>query len=216
MRRSATVFVSLAALVALGCSDYPAATGHDRVIARSFDFMNGPAEAGPVLFRTADDDFFLLLDTDRETDLATLIRLPDPPSDVTHCGGSQPLVPADLQLVFHSNDAINSLLIGREARAYVYERHTFVAAAQQTGICGAIATQAPLAQGSVDFVSHDNDTFFSGAHADAFGWSASGVVVSAFDGSLLRLLDESHGVLGADGSLLNAVSRITLTPLTAP
>jgi hypothetical protein len=98
----------------------------------------------------------------------------------------------------------------------VYERSTFNAAVRATGLCNALASLIPLARGPVDFTSHDNDTFFTGTHADAFGWSAHGTLLRVADGAPLRFLNESHGVLAADGSLLNSLSQITLTPTTAP
>lgn len=36
---------------------------------------------------------------------------------------------------------------------------------------------------------------------------------SLADGAALRFLDESHGVLAVDGSLLNFSNSITLTPI---
>jgi hypothetical protein len=182
----------------------------------SYDFVNGPEDPGPIVLRSSDDDFFLLFNTDRSSDLASLIRLPDPPGDVIPCGGTQPLTPIDMQLVFHAGGVINQLLIGREVRTYVYERRSFVAALRAGGICSALASQVPIAQGLVDVTSHDNDTFFSGTHADAFGWTAHGTLFAAADGAPLQFRNVSHGVLASDGSLVTVFNQITLTPSPAP
>lgn len=179
-------------------------------------FINGPDEPGPIVVRSADDTFFLLFNTDRESGLVSLIRLPDAPSHIIPCGGTQPLDGADLQLVFHQNGTINQLLIGRQVHAHVYDRPSFLAALRSGGLCGAIASQTPLAQGLVDFTAHDNDTFFTGIHANAFGWSANGILYSVADGSPLRYLSISRGVVSSDGTLVHLVSTISLSPVTAP
>jgi len=177
------------------------------------DFMNGPNEPGPFIERDDADPFFILFDTDRSTGLAVLIRLPAPGVTLIPCGGTTTLDASSLQLVFHASGAINQLLMGRGVQAFVYDRATFVAAVLGGGLCQAIATQVPIAGGLVDFNAHDNDTFLSGAHADAFGWSARGIMTSTVDGSPLRFLNTSYGVLAPDGSLLNFVNSISLTPM---
>lgn len=210
-----TAFLPVLAVAIAACADVPTA-GAPAATVPSYDFINGPEDPGPIVLRSSDDDFFVLFNTDRSSDLASLIRLPDPPGDVIPCGGAQPLAPADLQLVFHQNGIVNQLLIGREVRAYVYERRAFVTALQAGGICAALASQVPIAQGLVAVTSHDNDTFFSGIHADAFGWSANGTLVSAADGSPLRYRNVSYGVLASDGSLVHIINQISLTPATVP
>jgi hypothetical protein len=201
MRRR--LLLAVLALVA-ACADRPAAP--------SLSFINGPEDPGPIVLRSSNDGFFLLFNTDRTTNLASLIRLPDPPGDVIPCGGTQTLEPADLQLVFHENGAINQLLMGRQVRAHVYERASFVAALIAGGLCGAIASQVPIAQGLVDFTAHDNDTFFSGTRTNAFGWSANGTVVRVADGATLQLRVQSRGAVAPDGAVRHVLSRITATP----
>lgn len=174
--------------------------------------MKGPDEPGPFIARDDSDPFFILVDTDRSTGLAVLIRLPAPGVTLIPCGGSTTLDASSLQLVFHPSGAINQLMMGRGVQAFVYNRSTFVAALIAGGLCHAIATQVPIAGGLVDFNAHDNDTFLSGAHADAFGWSARGLMTGTADGALLRFQNTSHGVLAADGSLINFVNSISLTP----
>jgi hypothetical protein len=176
------------------------------------DFLNGPEDPGPLITRDNSDPFFMLFDTDRATGLAVLIRLPAPGVTLIPCGGTTNLDESSLQLVFHASGAINQLMIGRGVQAFVYNRSSFVAALIAGGLCNAIATQVPIASGLVDFNAHDNDTFLSGTHADAFGWSARGLMTSTADGSPLRFQNTSHGVLGADGTLITFVNSITLTP----
>jgi len=205
MQRTLLVLIAISAATA--CAEQtpltpPAANGP------AFNFSNGPATPGPIVFRT-EDDFFLLFNSDPVTGLTSLIRLPDPPDDVLPCGGAQPLGPADLQLAFHPNGAINQLLVGHDARAYLYDRQAFRSAQQQGGICGAITSLTPLAHGTVSFVAHDNDTFFSGTRTNAFGWSAKGTVTAASDGAALRYANQYHGAVAPDGSVLHILSRIT-------
>ena len=209
MRRS---FLILVLSVMAGCVESTAAVSsapEDRVAA---DFLNGPEEPGPFIARENADPFFVLLDTDRSTGLAVLIRLPAPGVTLIPCGGTTNLDESSLQLVFHASGAINQLMMGRGVQAFVYDRATFVAALIAGGLCNAIATQVPIAGGLVDFNAHDNDTFLSGHHADAFGWSARGPMTSTTDGSLLRFSNISHGVLAADGSLITFSNSISLTP----
>lgn len=210
MKRS--LFIVLVLSVLAGCADSPSMvrpTLPQRVAA---DFMNGPDEPAPFIARDNADPFFILLDTDRSTGLAVLIRLPAPGVTLIPCGGTTNLDGSSLQLVFHASGAINQLMMGRGVQAFVYNRASFVAALIAGGLCTAIATQVPIAGGLVDFNAHDNDTFLSGNHADAFGWSARGQMTNTADGSLLRFSNISHGVLAADGSLITFNNSISLTP----
>ena len=208
-------FLALLTTVALpACADAPSAVTSTRV-GPSYDFLNGPAEPAPMIFRTGDDEFFLLFNSDPGSNLVDLIRLPGGQPDLSPCGGTEALEPVALQLVFHGSGAINQVMMGRTVGAVVYERRSFLTELRAHGVCAAIASQVPLAQGTADFTAHDNDAFFSGTHADAFGWSAVGLVTAA-NGALLRLQDESHGVLAADGSLVTIVASITLRPVQTP
>jgi len=210
MRRSLiTLFTSLTLAGCIDSSSTLSPLVDNRVVR---DFLNGPEDPGPLIARDNSDPFFMLFDTDRETGLAVLIRLPAPGVTLIPCGGTTNLDESSLQLVFHANGAINQVMMGRGVQAFVYNRSTFVAALIAGGLCNAIATQVPIASGLVDFNAHDNDTFLSGAHADAFGWSARGLMTSTADGSPLRFQNTSHGVLAADGSLITFVNSISLTP----
>jgi hypothetical protein len=211
MRRIA--LVSLALVLSTACSDSLAPVTRLAPERPRLDFMNGPSDPSPFVTRVDDDPFFLLVDSDRSTGLVSLIRLPAPGVTLIPCGGTTNLDQSSLQLVFHASGATNQLLVGRDVTAFVYDRASFNAARAAGGLCFAIATQTPIAAGLADFNAHDNDTFFSGAHADAFGWSARGIVYSLADGTALRFFDESHGVLATDGSLLNFTNSIRLTPV---
>ena len=205
-----SLMIGVVAMLWVGCIDGSAVMQPIDGRATS-DFLNGPDEPGPFIARDSSDPFFMLFDTDRSSGLAVLIRLPAHGVTLIPCGGTTNLDASSLQLVFHASGAINQLLMGRGVQAFVYNRAPFVAALIAGGLCNAIATQVPIASGLVDFNAHDNDTFLSGAHADAFGWSARGLMTSVADGSLLRFQSNSHGVLAADGSLINFVNSISLT-----
>jgi hypothetical protein len=202
----------LAACALSACTDATSPLVRDA----SFTFVNGPDSPGPSVLRSTEGDFFMLFNDDRTSRLVSLIRLPSPPGDVIPCGGAQGLNAADLQLVFHRNGAINELLTGADVSVRVYDRASFGAALGAGGLCHAIATQEPIAEGAADFTAHDNDTFFSGVHANAFGWSARGTVYAASDGAELQYRNDYHGVVADDGSLRHLTSRITLTPARLP
>jgi hypothetical protein len=211
MRRHVLVLVLTIAVVS--CSDSVSTSRllpADRPVV---DFMNGPDSPGPIIARDDSDPFFLLVDSDAAAGLVSVIRLPAPGVTLIPCGGATHLDQSSLQLVTHASGAINQLMKGRGVHAFVYDRSSFFAALRSGGLCFAIETQVPVAGGLVDFNAHDNDTFLSGAHADAFGWSARGIMTSEGDGSSLRFLNTSHGVLASDGSLIHFSNKITLTPL---
>jgi hypothetical protein len=210
MRRSLMIGV-VSMLSSVGCSDSSSVVQPMDGRAAP-DFLNGPEDPGPFIARDNSDPFFMLFNTDRSSGLAALIRLPAPGVTLMPCGGTTNLDASSLQLVFHASGAINQLLMGRGVQAFVYDRAPFVAALIAGGLCNAIATQVPIAGGRVDFNAHDNDTFLSGAHPDAFGWSARGLMTSVADGSLLRFQSNSHGVLSSDGSLIKFVNSISLNP----
>lgn len=170
MRRIA--LVSLAFALSAACSEPLVPVSVATPGRPTLDFMNGPSDPGPFIARSDDDPFFLLVDSDRATGLVSLIRLPAPGVSLIPCGGTTSLDQSSLQLVFHASGAINQLLVGRDVAAFVYDRASFNAARVAGGLCFAIETQAPIAAGRADFNAHDNDTFFSGVHTDAFGWSA--------------------------------------------
>jgi hypothetical protein len=213
MRRQLGILCLTIALASCSDSTAPSRVLTDRPV---LDFMNGPDTPGPLITRENNDPFFILLDSDRASGLVSVIRLPAPGVTLIPCGGSTNLDAASLQLVTHASGAINQLMAGRGVHAFVYDRSSFFAALGAGGLCNALMTQVPIAGGLVDFNAHDNDTFLSGAHADAFGWSARGILTSVADGSRLRFLNTSHGVLAADGSLIHFGNKITLTPLARP
>jgi len=210
MRTGLTILAFFTTLA--GCADHSTPVAPLVPNDAELDFMNGPLDPGPFVAREDSDPFFILVDFDRSTALAVVIRLPAPGVTLIPCGGTTNLDESSLQLVFHASGAINQLMMGRGVQAFVYDRAPFIAALQAGGLCHAIETQQPIAGGLVDFNAHDNDTFLSGAHADAFGWSARGIMTSTADGSALRFQNNSHGVLAPDGSLLNFVNSISLTP----
>jgi hypothetical protein len=140
-----------------------------------------------------------------------VVRAPDPPGDFVPCGGSQWLDASAVQLVFHPNGAVNQLLMADQVHAAVYERRSFNSALRTMGLCGALATQVPLATGLVDGIVHDNETFVSGAHADAFGFSIRGVLHDQ-GGGTFAYSNQYHGVLDANGDLVYQVSRIGMKP----
>lgn len=190
------------------CSESVDPTAEDA----SFNFINGPESPGPFVVREVESSFFILFNDDRAAQLVSLVRPPDPPGDVFPCGGNQGLDEADLQLVFHAGGAINMLLTGDDVSVYLYERAPFLTALIGGGLCNAVLTVAPIARGTGDFVSHDNDAFFSGSRTNAFGWSIRGTVAALAGGEEFRYHNEYHGVVAPDGELRHLTSRITLTP----
>lgn len=203
---------AVVALALLGCKDATSPSIQSEPRSPAFAFSNGPETPGPIVFRTTDDPFFLFLNDDRAVRLAAVMR-PADPANVVPCGGSNSMDPVDLQLVFHSSGAINQTLIGRDITVWLYQRGPFLTDVINNGLCHALSTQVPLYQGTASLVAHDNDTFFSGSHADAFGWSAIGTVTKISDGSEYRYQNEYHGVLDTNGEPLTFHTTIRLTPL---
>lgn len=177
----------------------------------ALDISEAPETAGPFVIRFNDDLFFVLIVSDRSAGLISVTRFPNPPGVPVPCGGAVALDSATVQLVFHANGAINQLLMDRSAPAAIYDRRSFNRALAAGGLCGALATQVPLATGEVSLVAHDNDTFFSGAHANAFGWSARGLLTEP-GGARLDYFSEYHGVVSTDGEPIHVVSRIRVRP----
>jgi hypothetical protein len=212
MRLSAAVLRAAGLLIlaaAGGCADSSAPADPASDLAPAFTFLNGPSAPGPVVLRSDDDEFILLFNTDPSTGLASLIRLPDPPDDVFQCAGTQPLVGADLQLVFHRNGAIQSLLIGNEVHAWIYDRQTFLSVADASGLCAAFSTLTPLAHGLVDFIARDNDLFLGTTRTNAFGWIARGTLHLTSDGSTVESVNRYHGAF-RDGEVHGFFSSITM------
>jgi len=203
---------AVVALILLGCKDATSPSIQREPGSPAFAFSNGPETPGPIVFRTTDDPFFLFFDDDRTVQLAAIMR-PGDPAALIPCGGSNSLNPVDLQLVFHSSGAINQTLIGRDIDVWLYARRDFLIDVRDNGLCHALVTQIPLYHGTASLVAHDNDTFFSGTHPDAFGFSAVGTVTKISDGSRYRYQNEYHGVLGTDGAPLSFHASIRLSPL---
>jgi len=199
----------VACLVLLACSDVPSVPPQTVSRTPAYSFSNGPETPGPIVFRTTDDPFFLFFSDDRGPQLVAIMR-PADPAELEPCGGSNSLEPVDLQLVFHSSGSINQTLLARDVSVWLYERRAFLTVVINSGLCAALETQVPIYTGTASLVTHDNDTFFSGNHADAFGWSAIGVVTKISDGSEYRYQNEYHGVLASDGSPISFRSTIDL------
>jgi hypothetical protein len=208
-----SIGIIVVALALSACVDNtaPVAAGSSPTV--SYDFTNGPESPAPLVFRSAGGDFFIFLNDDRASHLVAVMRTPSASADIIPCGGSQNLDPASLQMVFHNSGTINLLISGRDVHVWLYNRHDFLTALNAGGLCNALDTQVPLYQGTSDFVSHDNDAFFSGVHTDSFGFSAHGTVTQISDGKPYSYRNEYHGALAADGSLLHFSSTITLSSL---
>jgi hypothetical protein len=209
MRRPAILL--LAAATAAACDSLPPTVVTPPAVP-AHDFLNGPAEPGEFVLRVLENEFFVLINSDRASGLISVLRVPASGEVLQGCGGAGELDPAALQLVFHRSGAVNMLLLSRGVNGAVYERRAFNAALRAGGLCEALATQVPLASGPVDATSYDNEAFFSGAHPDAFGWSARGTLLSAADGAPLAYRSEYHGVLAVSGDLLHLVSTVRVSP----
>ena len=199
----------LALALASACSERPSTAPALAPTAPAFDFTNGPDDPNPMIVRSANDQQFLILNDDRDAGLFSIIGITSAPADLVPCGGSQPLDPKSLQLVFHTSGAVNQVIIGRDLHVDLYPRRAFIQALRLGGPCYAIATLTPIYQGLTDLNSHDNDTFFSGARVDSFGFSARGDVTDG-TGATFRYQNEYHGAVAPNGRLLQYSSRISL------
>jgi hypothetical protein len=201
MHRLLAPAVLLAAL-ALGCESPTAA--HRTTAAPHLDFTSGPSSL-PNVLRSKEQLFFAWPDFDN--DMAILVNPPaDPaePADLRECGGTQ--LPAELvavQSVGELRGVIKQVRLARDVRIYVYQPAppTFPA------LCAAV----PIASGTGNLTSTDNDLLDTGNGVHAIGYRAQGTV-ELVGGGTARVTAVLQLLIRPDGTLQVVVGKVMLHP----
>ena len=200
MRR---LLLTLAAAAPVGgCDPAP------ETVAPSFVSTQRPDTAGRVVrFRAG---FFAFLNFDPETNLASVIGLPDDPTDTPapFCTGADDFEVLDWQTVAHESGAVNTLIRAGAVNVHVYEAPQFLALFDTGDLCGAVSLPR-RAEGEARLQYTDNDYDVSGSRANSFGWRVHGILDLA-TGDRARYLDRLHGILRPTGAFDFTVSEVRL------
>lgn len=187
-------------LLAVACENTgPVAS---RAGAAHFDFSNGPADL-PNVFRG--DSVLLFLWTDVTTNLVIVVNAP--PGGVhavRRCGGPDRPAPQPVQTVGEMQDVLRQLRLLRDVNMHLYSPIP-------PGFTGFLdlCQATPIAQGTGNVTSTDNDRLVTGNGANAFGFRAQGIVELAGGGSA-RVLAESEQLIRPDGTRVTLVSNVAL------
>jgi hypothetical protein len=196
----------LVSAIAVGC-DSPSMppTGPRPPFAEPrFDFTNGPSSL-PNVFRLNNRIFFAWPDFDRN--MAVLINTPADPSDLLACGGAVRPDFVSVQRVGLLQEVLHVLRLAREVNILVFDP----APATFEDLCEA----TPIASGTGNLTSSDNDLFLTGNGANAFGFRAQGTVELASGGSA-RVTAVQQLLIKPDGTFEVLVSSVILSPLGGP
>ncbi len=210
-RISAAFFLLTA--VAVSCTDQPVPTASSDLptAGPSFNFTNGPEEAG-IVVRFETDTAFLFVDFDRQ-----ILSLHSSDDGLRGCTAATAFEPLDVQQVFGGN--------GRVARLRLAQKN-FVTVYDWTGFppinCPLLtnATGLLLAEGSSQLEEFDNDIeggagfppFEEGANA--FGFNSAGELTNVATGSSIGYrLHRTHLIL-PDGTL--RINLVRQGPLLNP
>jgi hypothetical protein len=201
MRPQSLLAVGLAALLpATGCEN--PATVAARAPSPHFDFMNGPADLPNVV---RGDSVLLFLWADLSSNYVIVVNAPAAGvSALRRCGG--PLTPElqPVQTVGEMQDVLRQVRLLRDVNIHLYSP------ARPGGTFADLCPLSPVAQGTGNLTSTDNDRTVTGHGADAFGFRAQGVVTFAGGGSA-RVTAESQRLIRPDGSCCDIlVNKVTV------
>ena len=201
MMRVPLIASAVALLAASGCDPQaPVATEAPRP---QFDFTNGPADL-PNVFRG--DSILLFVWADYATNQVIAVNAPDGGvSSVRRCGGPDRPAPQPVQTVGEMEDVMRQLRLLRDVNIHVYSP-------VPAGFSGflSLCNLSPIAQGTGNVTSTDNDRLVTGDGANAFGFRAQGVVTLAAGGSA-RVLADLQELILPDGTCCRVlVSRVSL------
>lgn len=170
-----------------------------------FDFTNGPSSL-PNVFRFNNRVFFAWADFERN--MAILVNSPtNDPSDLRACGGALRPDFVSVQRVGLLQEVLHALRLAREVNILVFDP----APATFEDLCAA----TPIASGTGNLTSTDNDIFVTGNGANAFGFRAQGTVELATGGSA-RVTAVQQLLIKPDGTFEVLVSSVMLHPLGGP
>ena len=191
---------SAALLLATGCQG-PTSTVGART--PQFDFMNGPSDL-PNVFRG--DSVLLFLWPDYTTNLVIAVNAPDGGvGSVRRCGGADQPSLQPVQTAGEMQDVLHQVRLLRDVNIHIYSP-------VPAGFSGfmSLCHVTPIAQGTGNLTSTDNDRHNTGSGANAFGFRAQGIVSLASGGSA-RVIAESQRLIAPDGTLTEIlVSNVML------
>jgi hypothetical protein len=137
---------------------------------------------------------------DPQTDLIAFDGLPENPSDLAECGGSEEILNlADFQVTGNLSGVFH-VLAQADLNIHVYQLSTFI------DIC----TSHPLAQGIGRLIINDNDAAVSGTRTNSFGHRLNGPVTLA-NGGNAHLAAHSRFLIEKDGAFRQVSSGVTLS-----
>ena len=201
--RSAFAAAVLALLLPVAC-EQPVPLGN-RTAHLAADFTNGPSDL-PNVFRG--DSILLFVWPDYSTNLVIAINAPaGGVASVRRCGGSERPDPQPVQTVGELQDVMRQLRLLRDVNIHLYSPVP-AGFSGFTSLCQA----TPIAQGTGNLTSTDNDRMVTGNGANAFGFRAQGVVEFVAGGSA-RVTAENQQLIRPDGTCCEVlVSNVTLHP----
>lgn len=168
-----------------------------------FDFTKGPPDL-PNVFRG--DSILLFVWPDYSTNLVIAINAPDGGvASVRGCGGAERPDPQPVQTVGAMQDVMRQLRLLRDVNIHLYSP-------VPAGFSGfmSLCHLTPIAQGTGNLTSTDNDRMVTGNGANAFGFRAQGVVDFVAGGSA-RVTAENQQLIRPDGTCCDVlVSNVTL------
>ena len=193
----------LALLLAFGC-EQPSPVGN-HTPRSAFDFTNGPSGL-PNVFRG--DSILLFVWPDYSTNLVIALNAPaGGVASLRRCGGLDRPDPQPVQTVGDLQGVMRELRLLRDVNIHLYSP-------VPAGFSGflSLCHVTPIAQGTGNVTSTDNDRIVSGNGANAFGFRAQGVVDFVAGGSA-RVTAESQQLIRPDGTCCDVlVSNVTLHP----
>lgn len=169
------------------------------------DFMNGPADLPNVV---RGDSTLLFVWADTSTDLVIAVNAPAAGvSAVRRCGGASTPEPQPVQTGGELQDVLHQVRLWRDVNIHIYSPvpspfRNFL------DLCHL----SPIATGTGNFTSTDNDRHNAGSGANAFGFRAQGIVDLVSGGSA-RVLAESERLIAPDGTVAEIlVNTVRLIP----
>jgi hypothetical protein len=196
-------YALLLACIGCGQASSPTAVPDLNEPGPRFTFANAPStpnvfrgEAGIVM------SFF-----DPESGLDIWIGLPEDPSSVFFCDGpSFDIGPVAEQSAGQLQDAFNALFLGRGMEIHVYAKDDNTSF---TDVC----VDSPIAQGTGNLTSNDNDVLTAGPGANSFNLRIQGTLDDVVNGGKLRVTGVFHYVFLPNGTFKVLRQSVALHPI---
>ena len=197
--RTALPVVAVALAVA-ACSENTAPNTATSVLNSPSQVLGGPLNPGQsMVYRFETFDVFLGINGEGTLLSLNGVGTTDLASSAL-CGGAESDA-MTVQEIAHAAGAVNSLRIGKKVTQMVLA-------------IPASCADTPLAVGTGNFRTQDNDVFFSGTRMNSFGWTANGTLYDPVTGDAYRYHENQRAVFRAGVQTPGWLSEtITLTPI---